>query len=356
MKRRTTKTRKPQRQMRNYALGGIRSKTRTKTRRTTSTLKKLSKGIHPQSNNRKQIYNKILHSKHDTYRMKYDKIVKLSCSPTARKKHKKQYSCLSDDILYKLKNMWNERHPDAQIHSKNPEEIWKMLKQNMSNVCNKESCWLKQDFTKGQMNHLVKDEFAPESPDEWKKNPNEWLSSVDIINVMKQYETAYKCFNFMGPSPIDYDTRKVDGECVWNELCNLSLKQEMRRGIYKIGIIFNLDPHYKSGSHWVSLFIDIKKGKIFFFDSAGDKVPKQIKKLSDNIIEQGKQLHPPIQFNFDENHPKEHQFGDTECGIYSLFFIIHMLEDKIDGNYLKKNMLNDKFMEKFRQVYFNADL
>ena len=100
----------------------------------------------------------------------------------------------------------------------------------------------------------------------------------------------------------------------------------MRRGIYKIGIIFNLDPHYKSGSHWVSLFIDIKKGKIFFFDSAGDKVPKQIKKLSDNIIEQGKQLHPPIQFNFDENHPKEHQFGDTECGIYSLFFIIHMLK------------------------------
>jgi hypothetical protein len=28
------------------------------------------------------------------------------------------------------------------------------------------------------------DSFAPESPPEWKKNPNEWLSSIDIMNVM----------------------------------------------------------------------------------------------------------------------------------------------------------------------------
>ena len=30
------------------------------------------------------------------------------------------------------------------------------------------------------------DAFAPESPKEWTKNPNEWLSSLDILQVMNQ--------------------------------------------------------------------------------------------------------------------------------------------------------------------------
>jgi len=301
----------------------------------------------------KQVYDKFLRINAP---QKNNSIMKLSCSPSSKKKHNKPYSCLSDEILYKLKQMWNDRHPDAYIHTKNTEQIWNTLKQNMSNVCNKESCWLKQEFTKGQMKHLLDNEFAPKSPDEWKKNPNEWLSSVDIMTVMKQYEDTFKCFNFIGPSPIDYDFKKEGGTCVWDELCNLSLKDEIKRGINKLGIIFNLDRHYQPGSHWVSLFINIKKGIIFYFDSAGAKIPKQIMKLVDNIIEQGKHLATPITLVFDQNYPKEHQYGDTECGVYSLFFIIHMLEDKIDGQYLKKNILNDKFMENFRNVFFNAEL
>ena len=74
------------------------------------------------------------------------------------------------------------------------------------------------------------DSFAPESPPEWKKNPNEWLSSIDIIDVMKQYEKAYKCFDFIGPSPIDFDTRKLYGECVWNELCNFNIADQLKNG------------------------------------------------------------------------------------------------------------------------------
>jgi hypothetical protein len=52
----------------------------------------------------------------------------------------------------------------------------------------------------------------------------------------------------------------------------------------------------------------------------------------------------------------EHQYGDTECGIYSLFFLVHMLEDKITSHYLKTHILKDKYMEQFRKIYFNPDL
>jgi Ulp1 family protease len=130
----------------------------------------------------------------------------------------------------------------------------------------------------------------------------------------------------------------------------------MKQGKTKIGIIFNTDPHYKPGEHWISLFINIKKGKIFFFDSAGSKVPLQIKQFVKKITYQGKQMNPPIQFTFDQNYPVEHQYKNTECGIYSIFFIVHMLEDKITGEYLKTHILKDEYMEKFRNIYFNKKL
>jgi hypothetical protein len=283
----------------------------------------------------------------------FHKLTKLSCSPSAKKKN---YSCLSDDAIFKLKELWNARHPDAKIESKDPKEIWAALKNYMSNVCDKETCWLKQNFVNGRLDDELEKSFAPKSPASWKKNPNEWLSSVDIMKVMKQYERAYSCFNFMGPSPIDYDTHKVNGECVWDELCHFKLQDEIKKKKFKIGVIFNLDPHYKGGSHWVSLFINIKKGQIFFYDSAGDKIPKQIMKFVNTIIEQGKQLSTPIHFEFDQNYPVEHQYGNTECGVYSLFFIVHMLEDKVTKHYLKTHIIKDKYMEQFRKIYFNEEL
>jgi hypothetical protein len=282
-------------------------------------------------------------------------ILKLQCSPKEKNKMN-SFSCYTDESLYKLRNLWNSRHPDELIITNEPKEIWKKLSEYMKNVCNKESCWLKQNFTIGNLDDELKESFAPESPSEWKTNPNEWLSSVDIMKVMKQYEKAYKCFEFIGPSPIDYDKKKMYGECVWDELCHFNLANQIKNGKKKIGVVFNLDPHYKSGSHWVSLFINLKKNQIFYFDSTGDPVPPQIKKFVDKITDQGNMLTPKIVCEFDQNHPIEHQYGNTECGIYSLFFIVHMLEDKITSHYLKTHVLKDEYMQQFRKVFFNDEL
>ena len=286
---------------------------------------------------------------------KSNKLKKLQCSPKDKNKINK-FSCYTDETLIKLRDLWNERHPDNLIKTNNTQEIHKKLANNLSNVCNKESCWLKQKFTNHKLDEQFSDSFAPESPDEWKKNPNEWLTSSDIINVMKQYEKAYKCFDFIGPSPIDFDTKKMFGECVWDELCNFNLAEQIKNGKTKIGMIFNTHPHTKPGEHWLSMFINIKKGKIFFFDSVGNKIPEQIMALVNRIIEQGNNLNPKINFIFDQNYPVEHQYENTECGIYSLYFIIHMLEDKITEHYLKTHILRDDYIEKFRKIYFNDDL
>ena len=281
------------------------------------------------------------------------RVKNVNCSPKDTK-DLNEFTCYTDKDLYKLRDLWNARHPDVQIMTNDPKEIHKTLTKYMSNVCSKESCWLKQNFLDNKTIQELTESFAPESPREWKTNPNEWVSSVDIMKVMKQYEKAYKCFDFIGPSPIDFDTKMLYGECVWDELCNFSLSEQIKKGKTKIGIIFNTDPHNKPGQHWISMFINIKKKKIFFFDSVGDKAPKQVMVLINRIIKQGKKLN--INIKFDQNHPVEHQYGDTECGIYSLFFISHMLEDKFTEHYMKTHILKDDYMQKFRKVYFNESL
>lgn len=283
------------------------------------------------------------------------KLQKVNCSPKD-KKEINGFTCYTDKSLYKLRDLWNARHPDVKINTNNTKDIHKQLTEYLSGVCNKESCWIKQKKEFGPISSEMTDSFAPESPDEWKKNPNEWLSSVDIMNVMKQYEKAYKCFDFIGPTPIDFDTRKIYGECVWEELCNFNLAEQIKNGKTKIGIIFNTDPHNKPGQHWISMFINIKKKRIFFFDSTGDKPSSEIMTLVNRIKDQGMTIQPKISFKFDSNEGIEHQYGNTECGIYSLFFIVHMLEDKMTEHYLKTHILKDEYMQKFRKIYFNDSL
>jgi hypothetical protein len=224
------------------------------------------------------------------------------------------------------------------------------LRKRLSRTCKQESCWIKSH---PQLKGELKTAFAPVSPAEWQRNPEEWLSSTDILDVMHQYEKAYKCFEFLGPSPIDFDTKMAYGACVWEELCTFSLSTMMKKGKRKIGIIFNTDPHDKGGSHWISLFIDIKKGTIFFFDSVGHAAPQQVQTFVKRVQEQGHQMAPRVELAFDQNHPVEHQYGNSACGVYSLFFIVHMLEDKFNGGYLKTHILPDAYIQKFRKVYFN---
>lgn len=281
------------------------------------------------------------------------KLQHVNCSPK-EKNEMNDFTCYNNKALYKLRDLWNARHPDVLIKTNDTKEIHKLLTRNMSNVCKKESCWIKQ--VSGVLESDLTDSFAPESPSDWKKNPKEWLTSVDINKVMKQYEKAYKCFDFIGPSPIDFDTRLMYGECVWEELCNFNLAEQIKKGKTKIGIIFNTDPHYKPGEHWLSMFINIKKGLIYFFDSVGNKIPEKIKKLVNRIQKQGSELSPPIDFKFDQNYPVEHQYTTSECGVYSLYFIVHMLEDKLTEEYLKTHKLKDEYITKFRKVYFNDSL
>jgi hypothetical protein len=283
-------------------------------------------------------------------------IKKMNCNPT---KNPNDFTCYDEQSLERIKNMWNKRNPDNAIKANKKEDIWKALTLKMKNVCDNEMCWLKQEFIDDGIlsKELIENAFAPTSPKSWKKNPNEWLSNFDLKKVMKQYENKYDDFVFIGPSPIDFDQIEYGTKCVWNDLCHFKLKTFIDKGKNKIGIIFNTDPHTEGGSHWISTYINIPEGYIYFFNSTGEPVPHEIKVLIDRIIAESKELVSKNvlkkELVFNQNYPMEHQRGGTECGMYSLYFIINVLSGKLEPHFFNREKVTDKEVEAFRKIFFN---
>ena len=46
---------------------------------------------------------------------------------------------------------------------------------------------------------------------------------------MRQLEDKYSNFQFIGPSPIDFDDHKINGDCVWEELCQFNLAKTLKQ-------------------------------------------------------------------------------------------------------------------------------
>jgi hypothetical protein len=290
---------------------------------------------------------------------------KMNCSPFVKGKTPVKESCFTGDILEKLKETYNRTHPENPISETDHKGIWNTLRERMTH-CQKEDCWLDALKADPKMHAMIDDIiFAPYRPSEWKKKKNTWLSNFNIDDVLEQYEETYPQFQLFGSSPINFNDRPAEykGKCVWDDLCNFSLQKQVETGKTKMGFVFNLDEHDEDGSHWVSMFIDLEDKFIFYMDSAGDRMPSRIRQFVDKVISQGQQMNPPIRFICKSNHPTRHQLGASECGMYSLFFIITLLTGKAGDielrtakekfDFFKKQRIPDSLMLEYREVYFN---
>jgi hypothetical protein len=285
--------------------------------------------------------NKALDAyKDNIVQLPYTKISykKRVCGPR-KKGDVNHFTCYTNDMLEKIKEMWNKKHPEDLINTNVPIEIWNEYQKKIGGLCDNEECWLSDDNNT---------QFAPPKPKY--ENKNEWLSNVDIANVLKQYEKVYHCFEFLGPTPIDFNSRYGSG-FVCNKIADFQLTRYMQDKKTKIGVVFNLDKHTQGGSHWVCLFINIKQRYIFYFDSVGSKMPSQIKKLVDKIVKQGSELSTPIHFRVEVNKI-QHQRKNNECGVYCLFVITTLLQDSKNVYELKSVRYPDNDIYQLRSVFF----
>lgn len=293
-------------------------------------------------------------------------VLKPKCHP--RMNHVKtatEDSCLTPGAVQKLKTYFNQAHPTHAIHSSDPFHIWQDLHSRLGRSCRgNERCWLNVVPGKEERKRLEDASFVTKMPHEWRDDPDAWLSNYDIKDVLKDYEEAYPDFVLLGPTTIDFDSvKKRDRTCVDEDLCHFQLHRLWKQGKRRIGVVFNTDVSTGSGKHWISLFIDLRDKFMMFFDSTGNKVRPQIRKFMQKVKRQARHL--GIYLKEYDNHGVEHQMGDTECGMYSLFFIITMLLGQTDFHkrpmnarekldlFLKDFNIPDKYMQKYREIYFD---
>ena len=266
-------------------------------------------------------------------------------------------SCMSLQLLVKLSEAYNKKHPNNKIKmypnvetlnsGKYKRYLLKSFSNRLKDVCDNQRCWLNQDFVK-YMDESMREEankytFRPKGPG----GRFTWLNTLDINKVMSQYQHKYKDFKFLGAVPIDFDDLPILGIKNY-DFVNMYKKNN----ISKFGIIFNLDEHYKKGSHWVASYADIKKGQVYYFDSYGiepeERIQKYLRRLNRATVTISRKKEKEIDTRYNKTR---HQYGGSECGLYSISFILRMVKgesfDDINGDRIPDSEVN-----KCRKVYF----
>jgi hypothetical protein len=264
------------------------------------------------------------------------------CNPSSTRKHKNK--CLPTKVYSEI---------SKKLHVKGSDE---KLFQSVGCQKGEEHCLLdKAPIDENFKKELRKQYLRTRRPKVWDSDPDMWLDNYNIMGVMKQYQEAYPWFKFLGVFPIDFsapDPYKHDGasgsKCLYKETCDLNLKNEYANGTRGIGMIFNLDPHFKGGSHWVGLYINlknIKKPFVAYFDSYGYKTPPLIARLMRSF---------KLQINTCELgfNARRFQYGDSECGMFSMYFIICMMCG-IPFKDFCKDSVNDDYMLQLRKILFS---
>jgi hypothetical protein len=82
----------------------------------------------------------------------------------------------------------------------------------------------------------------------------------------------------------------------------------------------NLSPDYKTGTHWVAVYIDTKNDmSIEYYDPFGDDPPHRFLKDIKLII---KKLHSNIYLKLKINKIKDQRANSNNCGYHSINFLL----------------------------------
>ena len=110
--------------------------------------------------------------------------------------------------------------------------------------------------------------------------------------------------------------------------------------------VFNLDPSYKPGSHWVAVYIN-RKGPTEYFDSFGHPPQREIKDFLSTYPE-----------NWNYNHVPVQELYSTTCGQFVVFYIYQRCSGLTLESILRKffkphaKIMNDVLVRDFVKMHY----
>lgn len=247
--------------------------------------------------------------------------------------------------------------------------LLKEFNKNLGNKCKTQKCWTEQKFMENmdeeKKEYIQTKTMRPSGP----STGREWLNTVNIDEVLGQYENVYTDFSYLGTMPRDFqnhDFLKQD-EKFYKDL--------FKSGKTRVGMVYNTDKLGGKGEHWNAMFTDFKQGLVLFFDSYGVEPGKETQKhmeLLKKVMQETCGEMAKSDYNHNnlskqtaegglkcnliklKNNENRHQFKGSECGVYSINFILRMLRgDKFDD--ICNDKIPDDKINKCRRVYFRKE-
>lgn len=204
----------------------------------------------------------------------------------------------------------------------------------------------------------AKKAFKPPGP----RGDTTWLSNYDIHAVLDWFKEQYKDFNYYPCSLMDFDDAKGPKALISVKKVTDFIKE----GYTKVACVLNTAKGNSSGEHWVTVYSDVNlsanKATLEYFNSTGESPPKE-------VIRWMKRNHEALNEYFSSNNATltEHftgdrvvelvnttsmQQGNSECGVYALYFIKSRLEGMSFQEIVKSNVIDNK-MFTFRTFLFS---
>jgi hypothetical protein len=320
------------------------------------------------------------------------------CAPSRYDNFKASGTCLRREELVQLARLYNRTLDDGSWKSflfqsfsnvakaeiararidESADDIFDQLKARLGDD---DYAWLELPWVRKARGvyDALEDAFRPKLPKTWKSNDHQWLNTDDINMVMQQYVDKFTDFHFLGVFPIDFDTKTFFGNCIANEMCNLSVQALKREGKRHFGAVLNLDRHDESGSHWVSVYGNLDLAAlnygVHYYDSVGRTPPPEVttfmKRIAGQMTDANVRGHASIGGSKTKKKDNTHkstggpvreapcthnrvrrQFKNTECGIFAMYYLVCCMSESIPIDDVWKAMGDDDIIHKLRYVFY----
>lgn len=259
--------------------------------------------------------------------------------------------CSDQFTIQKMKEFVKSLNPTAPIDNATPAQTVELAKQAVncdSEVCLFKNAQLTNIIGVNKADEIINNRFKPSGP----ANSTAWLTNSNIDLVMHQWTKLYPGFFHVPFQMIDFDTMHT--ELAETDLCDLA-----ERGMKTLGCVINTDRSTGNGIHWFCIFIDLTGSPwtLEYFDSAGDYPKESVHKWLNTQRANLANRYPDKQINVvDVTKSNQLQKSTTECGVFSLWYILSRL-NKIPYQYFSQpNATDDNMMYEFRKFLFRHEL
>lgn len=246
-----------------------------------------------------------------------------------------------------------------KISSDNDEDVIEDLKKNSG--CETERCAIESVATKSPdlssvAKKAIEEDFKLKGP----ANSTKLLNNSNIDKIIAQLAQKNPGLYAMDFHMINFDVFN-NGNMPLNKISLATDIYESGKNMFSV--VLNTDKYGNGGIHWFCMFCDFRPSgsskdpfTIEYFNSSGRHPLASVSRWMIRQKCDFEKAHPDKNIVISQRHPFAHQTGETECGVYCIYYITTRVKNIHDRKFFETPpRIPDDEMESFRSEIFTNE-